>query len=622
MVLEPIYLDLSSSDDDDDDHNRAGPTALMYLSKVFHMDADDDDVRIIDKPTINTNVRRERARVNRSAIDDDDCCILDADPGADATPDIVPSLDTDELVMTGEKGPVACRDFPHARYLCVHFPFKTTLHREFCTQCHCYVCDSLAPCSLWGDGNNVNDHCHASEEPRWKTLRKVAKCGSVPSLATVAAGGSILQQSTIVPPITQSRVSSAVGLGASHKLQATVKRDPLIIKLKGKGRGKPSQPPHLGVRSSRPHRILPLSSIPGHRNRPPPPRSTSTPSRRSDEVQSAVLTAARSPQPTDSNPVLEVPNVLAFNPHLPRSTSTPSRRSDEVQSAVLTAARSPQPTVSNPILEVPNLLVFNPHPPRSTSCRSKLIESLLSTVAQPPRPIIPNPGRRRGGRAAVTALHPSSRSMPTLNPLPDSGGASTADILADITRPPGVQLPHSTLLPNATPHSPTVSPPVPNTPPSYTSLPPSVTIDVSVLQPPGADAAVQDFVSPAPPSPDRRYVLASTLRDLEASDVNMDLSTSYPEAIHKPSIIPGADYVAQRFVSPVNSAQNASSSHTVDILAGPIEGWEVDAAVEFDAFAAGISDVGTSPDQVTTSLNDVLQQMAGDDYLWGQFPGW
>lgn len=137
------------------------------------MDVDDDDVRIIDKPASNCKVKRDKARVVRTTLDDDDCCILDTDPGAaDAAPDIVSSLNTDELVMTGEKGPVsntrdhprlttycfscffflitqlciwsqtlcvfpvqvACRDFPHARYLCVHFPFKSTLHAKFCAQ--------------------------------------------------------------------------------------------------------------------------------------------------------------------------------------------------------------------------------------------------------------------------------------------------------------------------------------------------------------------------------------------------------------------------------------------------------------------------------------------------------
>jgi hypothetical protein len=304
-----------------------------------------------------------------------------------------------------------------------------------------------------------------------------------------------------------------------------VKRDPLVIKLKGKGRGKPSQPPHLGVRSPRPHRVLPLSSYPGRRNRPPL-----------------------------------------------RPSSTPSGRLEEVESPV-------------------------------------------STSAQPPQPTNPNPGvGRPEGRGTLSALLPHPRSISSLNPLPGSGGASTTDILAKKTRPPGGRLPQPTLHPNAAPYSPTVSPPVPNILPSPTSLPP---VANDVLRPPGAGATVPDAVSAAPPVPDSRYVPASALRD---QDVNMGLSSSsQPQAVHKPSMIVGANDVAQRFRSPVNSA---SSSHPVDILAGPIEGWEVDAAVDFDAFAAGIGDVDASPQRVVASLNDVVQQMAGDDYLWEQFPGW
>lgn len=64
-------------------------------------------------------------------------------------------------------------------------------------QCHCYVCDSLAPCAQWGEGNNSNDHCHASEEPRWKILRKVAKCGTVPSPVPPASGASAQAAATL-----------------------------------------------------------------------------------------------------------------------------------------------------------------------------------------------------------------------------------------------------------------------------------------------------------------------------------------------------------------------------------------------------------------------------------------
>lgn len=44
-------------------------------------------------------------------------------------------------------------------------------------QCHCYVCDVKAPCSLWGDGLRGGDHCHASDkkDERWKMLRQYNK---------------------------------------------------------------------------------------------------------------------------------------------------------------------------------------------------------------------------------------------------------------------------------------------------------------------------------------------------------------------------------------------------------------------------------------------------------------
>lgn len=65
-------------------------------------------------------------------------------------------------------------------------------------------------------------------------------------------------------------------------------------------------------------------------------------------------------------------------------------------------------------------------------------------------------------------------------------------------------------------------------------------------------------------------------------------------------------------------------AHIADILAGPIEGLEVDAVAQFDYFA--ITGIGAveSPGaswQATPSLNDVLEQMARDDFLWEQYPG-
>lgn len=122
---------------------------------------------------------------------------------------------------------VACRDYPHARHLCAKYPFSSTPHERHCDQvknqrkitssvyvkiqnycnslfnyycllclvcysilssshsfvfydmqCHCYVCDSLAPCPNWGSGKLSSDHCHANDTTEvWKLQRKNFKLG-------------------------------------------------------------------------------------------------------------------------------------------------------------------------------------------------------------------------------------------------------------------------------------------------------------------------------------------------------------------------------------------------------------------------------------------------------------
>lgn len=440
MVLEPIYLDLSSSDDEDEDPNwdrndATGPTAFTCFPKVFNMDVEDDDLFIIDKPKSTGKAKNDRERVIRSAIDDDECCILDTDPGAVEATDIVVPFDTDELVMTGEKGPVACRDFPHARYLCVHFPFKTTLHSKYCSQCHCYVCDSLAPCAQWGEGNNSNDHCHASEEPRWKILRKVAKCGTVPSPVPPASGASAQAAATLssmfgaenptgVSRLAQSNLLQAHTSRSSPIVHSPLKRDPLIIKLKGKARGKASQLARLGVRSSRPDRPIPLSSLPGHRQRPPLRPSSTVPESIPDECS----------------------NQLP-----PRPSSTPSDRVqvDAIVSIPTQPLQLSQPTRSNPR-----------HNPST-------------------------------GRVATISALPlrSQHSVPTANPLSSIGGKGVAT-----NQPP----PN----PNAAPYNPSSSPRLPNNSPPYITSPPPVSSHDHFLRPSVADSAVPGFVSSVPHIPD------------------------------------------------------------------------------------------------------------------------
>ena len=43
-------------------------------------------------------------------------------------------------------------------------------------QCHCFVCDSPAPCIYWGCGVSLSDHCHATDmDERWKLQRESLK---------------------------------------------------------------------------------------------------------------------------------------------------------------------------------------------------------------------------------------------------------------------------------------------------------------------------------------------------------------------------------------------------------------------------------------------------------------
>lgn len=106
--------------------------------------------------------------------DDDDCVVLDGDPEKSVSaPDDAVDGGSDDLLIVGEKGQVACRDYPHPRHDCAIFPFSSTLHEKHCNLCHCYVCDSLAPCAYWGKGLTEVDHCHANDkQEKWKVCRK------------------------------------------------------------------------------------------------------------------------------------------------------------------------------------------------------------------------------------------------------------------------------------------------------------------------------------------------------------------------------------------------------------------------------------------------------------------
>ncbi|KAL1203210.1 RPM1 interacting protein 13 [Cardamine amara subsp. amara] len=108
--------------------------------------------------------------------DDDDCVILDSDPMAKES--VIDTIETDDVLVTGQKGEIACRDFPHPRHDCAKYQFKSTLHQQYCEMCHCYVCDTRAPCPYWYSGSSSVDHCHANDkEEIWKNQREFIRTG-------------------------------------------------------------------------------------------------------------------------------------------------------------------------------------------------------------------------------------------------------------------------------------------------------------------------------------------------------------------------------------------------------------------------------------------------------------
>ena len=369
----------------------------------------------------------------------------------------------------------------------------------------------------------------------------------------------VLLDTSSTPPrspsrITQSPVTHSVGSGVPRQMQSissTVKKDPLVIKLRSKARGKPSQSPHLGVRSPRPHS--------GNRSALPSPRTAS---------------------------------------------AHPSRIGDEVL-----------PPGVQP-----------PQPPQFASYSS--------------------PGAGRPGSGTVADMH--SQPIPYKTAIGRAGGAAVMPVPVPLfsalapplpNNPPPVHFSRTTVNPNVVSSFYNASPPpLPNSPPPYIpppppsgaynhsspgayDYPPPGVFNHNSVRLPGADATVAGFVPPVSHIPDSRYVSASAL---SAQQMICNVSTAPFYEGHS-----GAqpyDYVAQSYRSSVDSAHYPGSSYSLsnggnaDILAGATEGWVDDATAHFDSFGGGI--IGTAPDhdqQIASSLNDVLEQMAGDDYLWEQF---
>ncbi|KAK4366146.1 hypothetical protein RND71_014026 [Anisodus tanguticus] len=145
---------------------------------------------------------------------------------------------------------IACRDYPHPRHLCAKFPFGSTPHERHCDQCHCYVCDTLAPCVYWSTGISSVAHCHATDKDKfWKAQRQSTRKSdkalplvtpgrdtsvSVPPPVANQAPGFIPRLTNYYPPQNQTfrqapirpcSMTSSPGLPNSTRQRSTALRD-------------------------------------------------------------------------------------------------------------------------------------------------------------------------------------------------------------------------------------------------------------------------------------------------------------------------------------------------------------------------------------------------------------
>lgn len=208
---------------------------------------DSDDVVVVGEVIMNPK-KKLKSLANND--DDDDCVVLEEDP--DKPVEVENDRgddDSDDLLVVSEKGQVACRDYPHPRHLCAKFPFGSTPHERHCDQCHCYVCDTLAPCVYWRTGISSVAHCHATDKEKfWKAQRQSTRKSdkalplvtpgrgtsvSVPSPVANQAPGFIPRLPNYHPhnqtfrqaPIRPCSMSSSPGLPNSTRQQSTALRD-------------------------------------------------------------------------------------------------------------------------------------------------------------------------------------------------------------------------------------------------------------------------------------------------------------------------------------------------------------------------------------------------------------
>ncbi|XP_065873507.1 RPM1 interacting protein 13 isoform X2 [Euphorbia lathyris] len=283
MDFNPVIFDISSDEEPTFDEPRGGDDDHEWLTELLQTvgretaDSDGDDVVVLSEyvpPKPKSKSKSKPSRVVKD-LDDDDCVVLEGDPDKavnvadDAADD---ADDADDVLVVGQTGQIACRDYPHPRHLCAKFRFSSTPHEQHCNLCHCYVCDSLAPCSHWGNGTSTINHCHATDKQEmWKIQRhesfRLKKSASLPVLKFPEA-----QHPVAVPQLNQAAVldKGLAPIGrhnevcrptATHTISSTRLNVPNIISqnrnlrhvyMQGRNGFTPSSVPQqaLGIRGS------------------------------------------------------------------------------------------------------------------------------------------------------------------------------------------------------------------------------------------------------------------------------------------------------------------------------------------------------------------------------------
>ncbi|CAH8359071.1 unnamed protein product [Eruca vesicaria subsp. sativa] len=226
-----VVVDVSSDEEVDP---RGDRDYLNWLNKVVDVTSDSTDLVSLDSQ-LNSSTQ---AALEDDDDDDDDCVILDCD--SDKTSAAFESKadddDNDEVLVVGQKGEKACRDFPHPRHSCAKYSFNSTSHESYCDMCHCYVCDIPAPCPYWCVPVSSLNHCHANDKDKtWMNQREYFRTGifpTQPAHATVSPPQSIIRLSQNPSPTNKieirpcsNRVAANLSNVRGHRVRQSAPRN-------------------------------------------------------------------------------------------------------------------------------------------------------------------------------------------------------------------------------------------------------------------------------------------------------------------------------------------------------------------------------------------------------------